>query len=84
MNKYDQLVEDLCSNNLTIRQLELAYRESIRRNKKIPEGARNLIVSFEGVGLIQFAQDMGEIVGSMELAYRRGMQEGQELAKKGE
>lgn len=72
MHAFDRLVKDLDSGELSIRLLELAYREHIRNRKDIPEGVKNLLVPHEGAGLIHFAANVGQIVGNMELAFRRG------------
>ena len=82
LNEFDRLVANLSSNELTIRMLEMAYREHIRQRKDIPEGARNLLVSDSGTGLIQFAENISQIVGNVELSYRRGRQEGKEVDEK--
>ncbi len=72
MNAFDRLVKDLDSGELSIRHLELAYRAHLRKRKDIPEGVRNLLVSDGGSDLILFAKNIGDIVGNMELAFRRG------------
>ena len=82
LNEFDRLVTNLESGEFSIRILELAYRESIRRRTDIPEGARNLLVDSEGAGLISFASEMGKIVGGVELSYLRGRQEGHEVKEK--
>ena len=78
MNEFDMLVENLCFGEFTITHLELAYREYMRRRKDIPEGALNLLVGKGHTGLIQFALNIREISGNIELAYHRGMQGGKE------
>ncbi len=46
----------------------------VLHNEKIPEGAKNLIIPF-----IQRLKTMEhEVAGSIELAYRRGRQDGEE------
>lgn len=52
----------------------LGFKHSIQRNEDIPAGARNLAVSLID-GLLQV---MYSIPGSLELSYRRGIQEGEE------
>ncbi len=78
MNEFDRLVANLQYGELTIRLLEMAYREYLRKRENIPEGVTNLLVPEGHTGLIQFAEQMGQIAGNVELAYRRGMQEGKE------
>lgn len=75
---YEDLVNDLLFGTFTIKTLEMAYREYIRRRTDIPEGARNILVEPNGSGLIQFASRIGKMVGNVELAYLRGRQEGHE------
>ena len=48
MNAFDRLVNDLNSGELTIRHLEMAYREHIRKRQDIPKGMRNLLIQKEG------------------------------------
>jgi len=55
----------------------MAYRSWVRDNEKMPEGARNLLEHI----LSRMQILMEQITGSMELSYRRGMQEGKERAK---
>lgn len=84
-NKYYQLVEDLQKGELTLNIVCLAICQYVRQNERIPEGARNLLTAKEGRGYIpkQF-EIMRNMIGTMELAYRRGEQEGQEkIVKKG-
>lgn len=78
LNEFDRLVENLRFGELSIIHLELAYREYLRRRENIPEGVTNLLVPKEHAGLINFAAEMREIAGNIELAYRRGIQEGHE------
>ena len=77
-NEFDHLVEMLDNNTLNLRHLEMAYRHHIKRRKDIPEGVRNLLVQPNGAGIIQFANHFMQIIGKMELAYRRGIQHGEE------
>ncbi len=79
MNRHEQLVADLKSGKLTIVNLELAYREYYRKREDVPEGVKNLLVPQGHGGLLQFASYIREICGNLELAYRRGIQEGKEL-----
>lgn len=72
-NKYYQLVEDLESGALPMSLVCRAIRTYVENNENIPEGARNLLSSSEGGGYIaaQF-QVMQDVIGKVELAYRRG------------
>lgn len=81
LNEFDRLVENLCSCELTLTMLELAYNEYIRRMKFIPEGVANLLTPQNEMtrGLLTHCwKTIGATVGNMELAYRRGIQEGEE------
>ena len=74
MNKFDQLVEDLVSNKITHTQLQIAYRESIRRSKHVPEEAKSILCgdSSANAGLIyKMFSIINEIMGGFELAIRR-------------
>ncbi|MCP5005261.1 MAG: hypothetical protein GY941_15200 [Planctomycetes bacterium] len=77
-NKYYQLVADLKSGELGLSIVFRAVRTYFEDNENIPEGVRNLLSSPEGQGYIsrQF-KIITEVVGMAELAYRRGIQEGQ-------
>ncbi len=77
-NKYYQLVADLKSGELDLSIVFRAVRTYFEDNENIPEGVRNLLSSPGGQGYInrQF-KIITEVVGMAELAYRRGVQEGQ-------
>ena len=74
MNRFDQLVEDLVSNRITHTQLQIAYRESIRRSKHVPEEVKTILCgsSESHAGLIyQLFKVINEMIGGFELAVRR-------------
>ena len=77
MDKFSQLVEDLVEGNLTLTHIQSAVRFSIRQRKDIPEGIKDLLCgrseSYAGLLSTMF-RNIGEVIGSMELAYRRGEQ----------
>jgi hypothetical protein len=82
LNEFDRLVENLCNNELSIKMLEMAVNEMIRRSKIIPEGVQNLLVSYESGGLLSYNwMSIRNIIGNMELSYRRGIQEGADTRK---
>lgn len=58
----------------------LAFKHSIQRREDIPEGAKNLALPL----LDSLMQLMRNIPGSLELAYRRGIQEGEERKEREE
>ena len=42
-NSYENLVDDLVANRLTLLMVESAIKESVRRNPRIPEGVKNIV-----------------------------------------
>ncbi len=80
MNKFDQLVDDLTSGELTLDMIQIAIRTSIIRRRDLPEGIKNLLAGMDdkhlgcnGSGLIyQLYKPIQQVIGAMELAYRRG------------
>jgi len=53
-----------------------AYRSSIKQNKRIPEGAKNL--AFTIINKLNYI--LRDLPLRLELAYRRGIQDGKELS----
>ena len=82
MNKFYRLVEDLQSGELPLSVVFMAIRTYVDKNENIPEGARNLLTSPDGGGYLasQF-KIIHDTIGKIELAYRRGKQEGEENPK---
>ena len=80
MNKFDQLVEDLSSGDLSLTQVQIAIRASIRRRKDIPDGVKGLLAGEEGIGginsglIYKMFFPIQDMIGVIELAYRRGSQ----------
>ena len=78
MNKFDQLVEDLTEGDLTLTQIQIAIRTSIRRRNNIPDGVKGLLageqsISGTNAGLIyKMFAPVQDVIGAIELAYRRG------------
>ena len=70
MNAFEQLTAWLQDGTLSRTHLSIAYRASIRGQQNIPEGARNLAEPM----LKRLFNHAEELVGSLELAYRRGNQ----------
>ncbi len=79
MNKFDQLVEDLESGDLSHTLIAIAYRTWVKRRKEIPIEMKGLLCGeSEGdSGLIgkHFAL-LATTIGSMEVAVRRARDEG--------
>lgn len=74
-NKYYQLVEDIKSNELPLIIVIGAIRQSIRENKNIPDGIKDLLCGQGGADsgyIVKQFQVMKDMIGKMELAYRRG------------
>ncbi len=76
IDKFSQLVEDLTTSDLTLTQVQIAIRASIRRDKNIPDGIKDLLAGKKNnPGLIyRMFEPIQEVIGAMELSYRRGSQ----------
>ncbi len=75
MDKFTQLVEDLVDGKLGFNQIQMAMRASVRQRKDVPESIKDLLCgrSESHAGLIyKMFKLIQEMMGSMELAYRRG------------
>ena len=78
MNKFDQLVEDLVTGDISPVMLQIAYRESVRRSKHLPEEAKSILcgTGANNAGLIyQQFKVMSAMIGGFELAVRRAKDE---------
>lgn len=74
-NKYYQLVEDIKTNTLPVTLVMTAIRQSIRESKKIPNEIKDLLCGQGGADsgyILKQFQVMKDMIGKMELAYRRG------------
>ncbi len=71
MDAFQQLTVWLGDGTLGRRHLSIAFLASVRNQKNIPKGARNLADPL----LRRLFQQMEEIIGSLDLAYRRGNQQ---------
>jgi hypothetical protein len=75
MDKFTQLVKDLDDGALSLSLLRNAYRQHIRNSNIYPEGIKDLLCgrSEADSGIItRHFQQLSIIIGSIELAYRRG------------
>lgn len=75
MDKFSQLVQDLEDGSLGLTHIQSAIRASIRNRKDIPDGIKDLLCGRGSgyAGLIyHMFEPIGKVIGSMELAYRRG------------
>ena len=75
MDKFSQLVEDLTSGDLNMTHIQIAVRASIRRRKDLPEGIKDLLAgkSDRNAGVLyRMFKSIQEVIGTVELAYRRG------------
>jgi hypothetical protein len=80
LNKFDQLLLDLLDGTLTITQIQIAIRAYVRGRKDVPEGIKDLLCGVEATGGLigkNFAV-LRELIGTTELAYRRGVAESNE------
>ncbi len=74
MNRFEQLVEDLATGKLSLNQVQIAIRASIRQRDDLPEGIKDLLSGSgeANAGLIyRMFKPIQEVIGAMELAYRR-------------
>lgn len=83
-NAFAELLDNLNKNKLGHNQVQIAYRAWVRQSKNIPDGIKDLLCGKEGyVSLLYEAFSLiSQIIGNMELAYRRGYSAGLEEAKK--
>ena len=82
MNAQEQLVKWLKEGDLGLIHIDIAVMEWIRDREDLPEGVKNLLVVPGGGGVIRnLFNQMKSIIGTVELAYRRGKQEGEEKKK---
>jgi len=80
-NIYYKLVDDLSSNKLPLSVVCTAIKESIRRDKNLPEGVKNIVAPYGDVGsgvIDKCFRIIKQSIGETELAYRRGIQAGEE------
>ncbi len=81
-NAFEQLLKDLNDGVLGYNQLHNAYRTHIRQSKVLPEDIKNLLSVAGGGGVVGDAFHLiAEIIGRIELAYRRGFSAGIEYQK---
>lgn len=77
MNAYDRLLQDLRSGELNLTHIDLAVVAWINSRTDIPEGIKNILVQPEGGGVLRTCfKQAKQIIGTMELSYRRGVMEG--------
>lgn len=85
MNEYERLVENICTSELSLTQLQAAYSESLRRSKHIPEAVWNILTNDLDKGYIGTLDPLWSAikmtVAAAELVYRRGIQHGSEKSK---
>ncbi len=83
MNRFDQLVDDLTTGKLGLTLVQQAIRLYIRNREDIPDPIKDILCggSRANAGLIcRIFMGINETIGSMELAYRRGVEIGKEDA----
>lgn len=75
LDRFSQLVDDLTTGKLTLTQVQIAIRASIRDRKDIPDEVKDLLAGKgpESPGLIySMFRPIQQAIGCVELAYRRG------------
>ena len=75
MDRFSQLEQDIIDGKLSIKQVGIAVRSAIRRMEHLPEGIRDLLggKGDTSPGLLSiYFRLLEQIIGSVELAYRRG------------
>lgn len=78
MNAFEQLVKDLDDGTLSLSLVRNALRQHYRHSEHIPDGIKSLVcgVGESDAGLIfRFFQLLSNVIGSLELANRRGEQQ---------
>ncbi len=74
-NEFEQLVENLKTGKLSLTMIQIAVRASVQERNDIPEGIKDLRAGHEpeysGIIYTMF-KPIQEVIGAMELAYRRG------------
>ena len=73
-NCFEELVDNLVKGDLTLRDVQLAYRESIRKRLDIPDPIKDILCGGQNtVGVIGDAFNLiSEIEGATYLSYMRG------------
>ncbi len=80
-NPFYQLLEWLNDGTLGHNHIQIAYRDHIKNSKVLPKAIKGLLAGTSDCdsGVLYLAFKLiSQIQGSMELAYRRGYQAGQE------
>ena len=76
-DKFTQLVDDLTDGNLSLTQVQIAIRASIKRRKDIPDEIKDLLSGRgeHNAGLIySMFRPIQQAIGTVEVAFRRGKQ----------
>lgn len=81
MNPFDRLIDDLTSNRICLTHVNIAIKEYIRRDGKIPDEVKNIVApNMEvGAGIVDICFSMiKKTVSEIELSYQRGYAAGYE------
>lgn len=85
LDRFSQLVEDLTTGKLTLTQVQIAIRASIRDRKDVPDEVKDLLcgggsgLGGHSAGIIyRMFNNIQEVIGTVELAYRRGTDKDEE------
>ncbi len=83
--EFTRLVNNLVSGELGFIHIQIAMRTYVRRSKDIPEEVKDLLagksVTYSGL-IYHMFQTISEVIGAVELAFRRGNQAGLEDRRK--
>lgn len=82
-NPFTDLVNHLTDGTLGHNHVQMAYREWVRRRDDIPDAIKDILSGAgEGAGLLcPMFSSISQLIGGLELAWRRGYQAGWEEAK---
>jgi len=83
-NPFEQLLNWLKDGTLNYNMIQIAYRACIRQRKELPEGIKDLLGGSDErrTGLLyRMFENISQVIGCVELAYRRGYQAGQKSTK---
>lgn len=86
MNAHQQLYENLRDKKINHNNIQIAYRAWVRQREDIPEQVRGLLGGHErkeDPGLLdELFRGISHVIGTVELAFRRGYAAGYDDAKK--
>ena len=71
---FSELINNLEKGNLTLRDIQIAYRTYIKKRQDMPEATKDILCGKEGTGGIigDMFKIISEIEGAVYLSYMRG------------